>query len=90
MARNDVKGASVTVIIGAADEYLPFTDIVRTKDSYHADGLSRNRNTMEAHGIWKQSSNPGFNPVEFDGIKMQAGLHSYIHAGAGRLEGKQP
>ncbi len=27
--------------------------------------------------IWEQSNNPGFNPVEFDGIKKLAGLNSF-------------
>lgn len=35
------------------------------------------RNTIEFLGIWEQLNNPGFNPVEFDGIKMQAGLNSF-------------
>jgi hypothetical protein len=35
------------------------------------------RNTVEFLGIWEQLHNPDFNPVEFDGIKMQAGLNSF-------------
>lgn len=26
-------------------------------------------------------NNPGFNPIEFDGIRKQAGLNSFIHMG---------
>ncbi len=37
----------------------------------------RNRNTLEFLGIWEQLDNPDFNPVEFDGIRMQAGLNSF-------------
>jgi hypothetical protein len=37
----------------------------------------RNRNTIEFLGIWEQLNNPGFNPVEFDGFKKQAGLNSF-------------
>lgn len=29
-------------------------------------------------GIWEQLNNPGFNPIEFDGIKKQPGLNSFI------------
>jgi hypothetical protein len=32
---------------------------------------------LEFLGIWEQLHNPGFNPVEFDGIKKQAGLNSF-------------
>jgi len=37
----------------------------------------RNRNTLELLGIWEKLHNPDFNPVEFDGIRKQAGLNSY-------------
>ena len=37
----------------------------------------RNRNTLEFLGLWEHLNNPGFNSVEFDGIKMQAGLNSF-------------
>lgn len=37
----------------------------------------RNRNTVEFLGIWKKLNNSGFNCVEFDIIKSQAGLNSY-------------
>ena len=33
--------------------------------------------TVEFLGIWERQNNPGFNPVEFDGIRMQAGLNSF-------------
>ena len=38
----------------------------------------RNRNTIEFLGVWEQLNNPGFNPIEFDGIRKQAGLSSFI------------
>jgi hypothetical protein len=38
----------------------------------------RNRNTVEFLGIWERLNNPGFNPIEFDGIGMQARLNSFI------------
>jgi hypothetical protein len=37
----------------------------------------RNRSTVELLGVWERLNNPGFNPVEFDGIKIQAGLNSF-------------
>ena len=81
MAKIEVKGTSVTVISGGADDYISLTDIARYKDSDHTDDLIRNwlrnRNTLEFLGIWEQLNNPGFNPVEFDGIRMQAGLNSF-------------
>jgi len=81
MDKIDVKGTSVSVISGGADDYISLTDIARYKNSDHTDDLIRNwlrnRNTLEFLGIWEQLNNPRFNPVEFDGIKMQAGLNSF-------------
>ena len=81
MAKIKVKGMSISVVSGSVDDYISLTDIARYKDSDHSDDLIRNwlrnRNTLEFLGIWEQLNNPGFNPVEFDGIRMQAGLNSF-------------
>lgn len=82
MARIEVKGTSVTVVSGGADDYISLTDIARYKDSERTDYIIqnwlRNRNTIEFLGIWERLNNPGFNPIEFDGIRKQAGLNSFI------------
>jgi len=33
---------------------------------------------IEFLGIWEQLNNPAFNPIEFDGIRKQAGLNSFV------------
>jgi hypothetical protein len=62
-------------------DYVCLTDIARYKNADASDDLIRNwlrnRNTIEFLGIWEQIYNPGFNSVEFDGIKMLAGLNSF-------------
>jgi hypothetical protein len=62
-------------------DYVCLTDIARYKETIQTDDLIRNwlrnRNTLEFLGLWEQINNPGFNPVEFDGIRMQAGLNSF-------------
>lgn len=82
MARIDVKGTSVTIISGDTDDYISLTDIARYKDSERTDYIVqnwlRNRNTIEFLGIWEQLNNPDFNPIEFDGIRRQAGLNSFV------------
>jgi len=82
MAKIDVKGTSVTVIPGGADDYISLTDVARYKDSERTDYIIQNwlrsRNTIEFLGIWEQINNPGFNPIEFDGIRNQAGLNSFV------------
>ena len=37
----------------------------------------RNRNTVEFLGIWETLHNPNFNPLEFEGFRMQAGLNAF-------------
>ena len=67
------------------EEYICITDIARYKNSDRTDDLIRNwlrnRNTIEFLGIWEHLNNPNFKPVEFDGIRNQAGLNSFLEAG---------
>ncbi len=77
-----VKGTAVTVLSQQQQDFISLTDIARYKDAERTDYLIsnwlRNRETVEFLGIWEQLHNPGFNPIEFDGIKKQAGLNSFI------------
>ena len=76
-----VQGTPVTVKRVRENDYVSLTDIARRKDTNATDDLIRswlrNRNTIEFVGIWEQLNNPDFNPVEFDGIRSQAGLNSF-------------
>jgi len=77
-----VKGTAVTVLSQKQQDFISLTDIARYKDAERTDYLIsnwlRNRETVEFLGIWEQLHNPDFNPIEFDGIKKQAGLNSFI------------
>lgn len=77
----EVQGAAITVLSHKEDDYICITDIARFRNADRTDDLVRNwlrnRNTIEFLGIWEKLNNPSFNPVEFDGIKMQAGLNSF-------------
>ena len=69
-------------VAGVNDQdYICLTDIARYKNEDASDDLIRNwlrnRNTVEFLGIWEQINNPNFNPVEFDGIRKQAGLNTF-------------
>lgn len=79
--RISVQVTSVTVISDRKEDYISLTDIARYKNNERTDDLIRNwlrnRNTLEFLGIWEQLNNPDFNPVEFNGIKMHAGLNSF-------------
>jgi hypothetical protein len=77
----EVKGSSVTVLSRKDEDYISLTDIARYKNPEHTDDLIRNwlrnRNTVEFLGVWERLNNPSFKPVEFDGIRIQAGLNSF-------------
>jgi len=77
----EVQGAAITVLSQKEKDFICLTDIARVKNADRSDDLVRNwlrnRNTVEFLGVWEQLNNPGFNSVEFDGIKMQAGLNSF-------------
>jgi hypothetical protein len=64
------------------EDYISLTDMARYKDSERTDYIIqnwlRNRNTIEFLGIWEHLNNPDFNPIEFDGIRKQSGLNSFV------------
>lgn len=77
----EVQGSVVNILSEKQQDYICLTDIARHRNPEGTDDLIRNwlrnRNTIEFLGIWEKLYNPDFNPVEFDGIKMQAGLNSF-------------
>ncbi len=82
MAKIRVLNTEIAVHTQNEEDYICLTDIARHKDAERTDYLIsnwlRNRNTIEFLGIWEHLNNPGFNPIEFDGIKKQSGLNSFI------------
>ena len=86
MAKNttiDVAGTVVTITRQYGDDYISLTDIANAKegDGRAADIIKnwiRNRGTLEFIGTWEQMNNPSFKVVEFDHLKMQAGLPSFV------------
>ena len=81
MAKISVLSQEITVQRRNEEDYICLTDIARYKDAERTDDLIRNwirnRNTIEFLGLWEHLNNPGFNPVEFDGFRKQAGLNSF-------------
>ena len=78
----EVQGTSIVVLSQNQQDILCLTDIAKFKNPDHPDDVIRNwlrsRNTVEFLGVWERLNNPSFNPVEFDGIKMQTGLNSFV------------
>lgn len=78
----DVQGTAIRVLSVNKDDYICITDIARHKNQEGMDDIIRtwlrNRNTIEYLGVWERLNNPAFNPVEFDGFRVQAGLNRFI------------
>jgi hypothetical protein len=78
----EVQGAAITVLTAKDEDSISLTDIAKFKNPDHPDDVIRNwlrsRNTVEFLGVWERLNNPSFNPVEFDGIRMQTGLNSFV------------
>ena len=77
----EVRGTAITIVSQKEQDFISLTDIARFKSADRFDDLIRNwlrnRNTVEFLGVWERLNNPSFNPVEFDGIRIQAGLNSF-------------
>ena len=78
----EVHGTPVAVLSQNEHDMICLTDIAKYKNPAHPDDVIRNwlrsRNTVEFLGVWERLNNPTFNPVEFDGIRMQTGLNSFV------------
>jgi hypothetical protein len=78
----EVQGASVAVFSKNQQDIFCLTDIAKFKNPDHLDDVIRNwlrsRSTVEFLGVWERLNNPDFNPVEFDGIRLQTGLNSFV------------
>jgi len=80
MAKIIVKDTSLTVIKLNENDYISLTDIAKYKsDDPNAviANWMRNRNTIEYLGIWETLYNPDFNPIEFEGFRINAGLNAF-------------
>ncbi len=75
------KGIKVYTFQHNESDYISLTDIARYKDIERTDYIiqnwMRNRDTIEFMGIWEQINNPNFKPIEFDGLRKDAGLNSF-------------
>ena len=75
------KGIKVYTFQQNEIDYISLTDIARYKDKERTDYIiqnwMRNRDTIEFLGIWEQINNPNFKPIEFDGLRKEAGLNSF-------------
>lgn len=64
------------------EDYICITDIAKYKDFEKSGQILqnwiRNRNTIEFLGIWERWNNSDFKYLEFEVLKKQAGLNSFV------------
>ena len=52
-------------------------DVASENGSSIIENWLRNKNTLEFLSVWEEIYNPGFNSLEFEGIKKEAGLNRF-------------
>jgi len=83
MEKMNVHGREISVShYQQSDDYISITDIAKHKDEQNPrfiiQNWMRNRNTVEFLGIWELLYNHDFNRVEFEAVRSQAGLNSFV------------
>jgi hypothetical protein len=76
----EVQGTSVGILTQAGGDYISLTDMVRNFDGAGAliEQWLKNKDTVLFLGVWERINNPGFNSLEFEGIKNEAGRNSFF------------
>ena len=80
MAKINVQQTDVTILKINEADYISLTDIAKFKSDDPTAVIAnwmRNRNTIEYLGIWETLYNPDFKPLEFEGLRTQAGLNAF-------------
>jgi hypothetical protein len=75
----EVKGTDITVLSREQGDFISLTDMVKNFDGGNAliEQWLKNKDTVLFLGIWEQLNNPGFNSLEFEGIRNEAGRNSF-------------
>jgi hypothetical protein len=84
-----VKGAEVAIAIRHEQDYISLTDMVKNFDGGSAliEQWLKNKDTVLFLGVWEQLNNPGFNSLEFEGIRNEAGRNSFFLSAKKWIEG---
>lgn len=79
----EAKGYEISIIASEnRNDFISLTDIAKQKSKEYPREIIknwlRNRNTIEFLGVWEQMHNPNFKQVEFDLLRNQSGLNSFV------------
>lgn len=75
-----VQGTEVTIATRHEQDYISLTDMVRNVDGASApiEQWLKNKDTVLFLGVWEQLNNPGFNSLEFEGIRNEAERNTFF------------
>ena len=76
----EVQGTAIGILSRPGGDYISLTDMVRNFDGGGAliEQWLKNKDTVLFLGVWERINNPGFNSLEFEGIRNEAGRNSFF------------
>ena len=76
----EVQGTAIGILTQPDGDYISLTDMVRNFDGAGAliEQWLKNKDTVLFLGVWERINNPGFNSLEFEGIRNEAGRNSFF------------
>jgi len=76
----EVQGTDITILSKELGDYISLTDMVRNFEGGSAliEQWLKSKDTVLFLGVWEQIHNPGFNSLEFEGIRNEAGRNSFF------------
>lgn len=74
-----VQGVEIHLTTKGEEDYISLTDMASKFDAGPSliDSWLRSKDTIEFLGVWERLNNPGFNSVEFDRIRLDAGTNRF-------------
>ena len=75
----EVENKVISIVSHNKEDYISLTDMVKNMEGGNSiiENWLRNKNTIEYLGVWEQVHNEGFNSLEFEGIKNEAGTNRF-------------
>ncbi len=76
----EVQGTATGILTQPGGDYISLTDMVRNFDGAGAliEQWLKNKDTVLFLGVWERINNSGFNSLEFEGIRNEAGRNSFF------------
>lgn len=74
-----VEGADIDVITVGDEDYISLTAMVKGHGgNSQIQNWMRSKDTISFLGLWEGIHNPSFNSIEFDRIRLAAGVQTFI------------